>query len=178
MRPHPGNYRLLEQNLSSIQNCEVQNVALGRVTSKMNLNLDRHNSGNYSLNETAVPKDVFAGSIQVDVIDAAAEAERLLVGISAPLLYKSDTQGVDQTIAASLPPEFWRQAKVATFELWRLPDKDFDEDAFLEILKNFQFLRFETSFHEPVDLDQVRQFMRGSDMKFDDLYAWNESKNV
>ena len=67
---------------------------------------------------------------------------------------------------------------MATFELWRLPDKDFDEDAFLEILKNFQFLRFETSFHEPVDLDQVRQFMRGSDMKFDDLYAWNESKNV
>lgn len=176
--PHPGNYRLLEQNLSSIQNCEVQNVALGRVTSKMNLNLDRHNSGNYSLNETAVPKDVFAGSIQVDVIDAAAEAERLLAGISAPLLYKSDTQGFDQTIAASLPPEFWRQVKVATFELWRLPDKDFDEDAFLEILKNFQFLRFETSFHEPVDLDQVRQFMRGSDMKFDDLYAWNESKNV
>lgn len=171
--PHPGNYRLLERNLRSIPNCEVKNVALGHITSKMNLNLDRHNSGNYSLNKTAVLQDVFAGSINVDVINAAAEAERLLAEISDPFIYKSDTQGFDQIIASAMPPEFWKRVKLATFELWRLPEKNFDEDAFLEILKNFRFLRFETAFNQPVHPDEVMQFMRGSDMKFDDLYAWN-----
>lgn len=172
--PHPDNYRLLRLNLSAIDGVECMNSAIGETAGTMALHIDSKNAGNYSLTSHAIRADQSDASIEVDVLAAADEFSRIVREYEGPFIYKSDVQGYDAKIASLIPVEFWRRTRMASFELWRLPGNDYDEDAFARILDQFDHVMFESSFGREASSREVIAYLRGSDMKDDDLYAWRD----
>ena len=170
--PHPYNYRLLTENLAAIANVTAHNYAVGDARGSMTLHIDSQNAGNYSLSSHAVPAGQKGGGVTVDVRHAGEEFSRLAREIDGSVIYKSDAQGYDPKIAASIPMEFWSKVRMASFELWRLPDSDYDEEGFARVLGQFDHVMFESSFGRDASPAEVIQYLRGRDMKDDDLYVW------
>jgi len=168
--PHPGNFSLLERNLRGISRAKLHNVGLGRATSVLEFFIDPDNSGNYSLHVQAMPAQFDRVSVQ---IRRAADEEAKWLQHDAPIFYKSDTQGHDETIATSLSPEFWSRVRGAIFELWRIPGKEFDAQQFARILDGFDNKVFEKNPGHKITTAAVMKYLDAADHEFDDLLAWN-----
>lgn len=167
--PHPLNFRLLQRNLEGLARVKLHPYGLSDQQGVYPLHLDPENAGNYSLIANAVPMQ--HPSIQVRVQDAGRECDRWLADGRA-ILYKSDTQGFDETIACALAPDFWRQVKVAVFELWRLPGKQRDPQRFAQLLDTFPHRMFEKAPQTRLSTAEVLAYLDSTDGAFDDLYAW------
>lgn len=163
---------MLQHNLSCIPNVTAYNSAIAESAGTMTLHVDRMNAGNYSLATQAIPAGHAAESVDVSVLGTASEFARILDEIDGPFIYKSDAQGYDQKIAALIPDEFWKATRMASFELWRLPENDYDQDAFARALSWFNNLTLGSQFGRTVSPSEVIAYLQGEDMKSDDLFAW------
>jgi FkbM family methyltransferase len=169
--PHPANFSLLCRNLQGVQKARLSNFGLGRTTSTLDLYLDPDNSGNYSLNVNAMPKDFQRTS--VDIV-AAEDEEGKWLAHGHPVFYKSDTQGFDELIATSLSPDFWANVCGGIFELWRIPGKEYDVDKFVHIINGFDNKVFEKRPKVNVSSSEVMEYLRSADHQFDDLLFWRD----
>lgn len=172
--PHPTNFELLEHNLAGAPKCQLHNAGLSDTAGTLTLHVDVANSGNYSLFEGAVlPENkTLSGSVDVEVRDVAIEFSTLAENCDGSIIYKSDTQGLDQRIACAIPDEFWARTKLAVFELWRLPNNPYDVSAFSAVLDRFDNLRLQKAFDRPLTTAEVIEFLDADDRKHGDLYAW------
>lgn len=168
--PHPMNFRLLRRNLGGLARVTLHNYGLSDTEGVVELHLDPENAGNYSFNANAVPMQ--HASTQVRVREAAREIAHRLADDDRAILYKSDTQGFDETIACALDPAFWHRVKVAVFELWRLPGKRYDPGRFAQLLDTFPNKMLEKSPEARLSTAQILEYLDSTDGAFDDLYAW------
>jgi len=169
--PHPTNFALLRQNLSAWSNLQLNNFALADTNGHSDFFIDARNSGNYSLSHEAMEGGKYH-KISIPVNKAGEEITEIMKITESPFIYKSDTQGFDQKIACDFPLEFWNKVHCGIFELWRLPNNEYDEDTFCRVLESFEFLRFGNSFDRNVTPPEIISYLKGSDGTFDDLYVW------
>lgn len=168
--PNVLNFKLLSRNLGSLPSVLLHNYGLSDVAGSLDFHLDPGNAGNYSLNKSAMPANY--RSTKVDVKEAHAEGLRWLEENDGRFIYKSDTQGFDEVISTSLDITFWARVKAGIFELWRLPGKEYDPDKFSAVLDSFPNKVFEKAPKSNVSTKQVLAYLDGTDMQYDDLYAW------
>ena len=168
--PDPLNFRLLSRNLGGLERVALNNFGLSDEQGDFDLHRDPDNAGNCSLNAHAMPERF--QSTRVAVRKAGREMPRWLVPKDNAILYKSDTQGFDETIACALDPDFWQRVKVGIFELWRLPGKRYDRERLARMLDAFPNKMLEKAPQEHLSTGQVLQFLESADQAFDDLYVW------
>jgi FkbM family methyltransferase len=168
--PDPLNFRLLSRNLGGLGRVTLNNFGLSDEEGEFDLHRDPDNAGNSSLNAQAMPPRYH--STRVAIRKAASEMPRWLAPDDNAILYKSDTQGFDETIACALDTDFWQRVKVGIFELWRLPGKRYDRDRFAKLLDAFPNRMLEQAPQAMLSTRQVLQYLESTDRAFDDLYVW------
>jgi FkbM family methyltransferase len=167
--PHPVNFSLLTRNLQGIDRVQLSNFGLGNVTSTLDLYADSKNAGNYSLHLDAMPPSF--SKLSVNIVRASDEEPKWLQhGI--PIIYKSDTQGFDETIATSLSADFWSNVRGGIFELWRIEGKEYDKESFARILDRFANKVFEKHPNQNVTSAAIMRYLDSVDHQFDDLLFW------
>jgi FkbM family methyltransferase len=168
--PHPENYDYLRRNLAEWDvGPTLINAALSDIAGRLAFYEDPTNCGNNSLNVSAMPSN--RSQIDVEVLVAEIEERRWLAS-GLPIFYKSDTQGFDEKIAASLTLNFWSNVRCACFELWRIEKPEFDRDKFAAVLGSFPNRVFESNPNTLVGVTDVLHYLDGKDGKFDDLLCW------
>jgi FkbM family methyltransferase len=142
--PHPLHFQLLSRNLAHLQHCRLVQAAAGAAAGQMSFYEDMHNMGNYSLNIDAMRGREYRTSI---VECVRAHDEEFLSRLSPetaqlPIIWKSDTQGCDETIVTSLSDDFWSPVPVAVMEISRINRPKFDAARLSSILELFPIRRF------------------------------------
>jgi FkbM family methyltransferase len=169
VEPDPGNFRALTYNLLGFSDrVELHNVALGSADTVSEFYRDDENIGNYSLNPDAMRNRPFHSTV-VEVRDAGRWMVEALGQIDGPLLWKSDTQGLDEMIIAQTPLAIWERLDVALIELWRIQKPDFDRNAFAARLDLFPHRLLNQA---RVSTSEVIDYLAGDDWQFADLLLW------
>jgi FkbM family methyltransferase len=168
--PHPNNYSLLLKNLANINDVEANMFGLGAENSNLEFYLDPHNNGNYSLNKNAMTET--HGVIKVDIKNAGEESRKWMNSCVSDFIYKSDTQGHDETIVSAIDPLFWPRVKCGVLELWRIGGKEYNVDAFVRMLDSFPFKMFEKVPGKNVSSVDVLHFLNSDDGQSEDLLFW------
>lgn len=168
--PDPLNFRLLTRNLGPLQRVGLNAFGLSDEEGFLDFFIDPDNAGNLSLNRNAMPERHEA--TRVAIRNAGAEVPGWIGHDRQAIVYKSDTQGLDETIACAIDPDFWQHVKVGIFELWRLPGKRYDHDRFAKILDAFPNKIFEKDPKTNLSSTKILRYLDGSDREFDDLYVW------
>jgi FkbM family methyltransferase len=168
--PHPNNFSLLLKNLSNLKDVELNMYGLGTQNAMLEFYLDPNNNGNYSLNKNAMSE--MHGQINVDIKNAAEESRKWMIDSKQSFIYKSDTQGYDETIISAIDPLFWSRVKCGVIELWRIEGKDYDVDSFIRMLDSFPCKMFEKVPGKNVSSLEVLQFLNSNDGISEDLLFW------
>src|SRR5262249_38879529 len=87
----------------------------------------------------------------------------------APIVWKSDTQGHDETIMCRLSDDFWRRVRVGVFEIFRIERPAYDPSRFAAILNRFPIRRFSDAPNIPVSVAEILTYAQGDDGAARDL---------
>ena len=171
--PSPENIGHLESNVAALP-ARVCGFGLGAEDGTLTFYRDTMNGGNYSFIASAVegrPFDTIEAPIRrisPDLLSRMApEGAR-----ANPFFWKSDTQGMDETLMSSLPLEFWARVNIAMFEAWRIDKPAYDRAAFRAVLENFPHIYFKgarRSVLRESTVDAVLDFLDGTDRKWGDV---------
>jgi FkbM family methyltransferase len=171
IEPDPGNFSALSFNMAKFERSTVRsyNVALGVLDSAAEFYRDRQNIGNYSLNIDAMRNQPFE---QTTVTVAATERwmREMLPG-SMAIIWKSDTQGFDETIISLAPWEVWNRVRYAIIELSRINKPMFDIAEFRRKIDSFPNKSIGLS-RRPASIDEIVDYLSGNDGSHEDLYLW------
>ena len=170
--PHPQNFHYLRRNLKHLEQCYLQQTALGPFEGELVFFEDTHNIGNYSLNADAMQGKEHRTSV---VRCTKATMENLVAPLPEsvrhlPILWKSDTQGFDETIVTMLPDEFWSKVRAGVMEIWRIDRPAFDAHRLASILREFDVLHFGDSPALKVSAEDVVRYAEGRDGGSRDLH--------
>jgi|JI10StandDraft_1071094.scaffolds.fasta_scaffold09731_10 FkbM family methyltransferase len=171
--PDPTNFACLQHNLAGFPRVAAHNIALGDQDGTMELFLDKTNSGNFSLSSGAMEGHEYNVEV-VQVRAAHALLQQIMVATPQDrhFIYKSDTQGYDEYIAALLPDGFWSRVDVVVMEISRMQKPVVDADRFRALLESFPHRRFGHDKAE-VQVDEVIAFAMGpTDNRYVDLVLW------
>ncbi len=169
--PNPENHRLLCQNLRHLSQCTAIQAALGSEDGVLDFYEDTTNFGNYSMVEKAMHGSSFRTS---KVKCLTATAENVLGAfspgtISYPILWKSDTQGFDETIVTTLPDSFWERVHAGVMEVWRIEKPAVDYPRLATILGRFPNRYFAGAPDRILSTDEIIQYSKGTDYSHQDL---------
>lgn len=171
--PDPTNYSCLKHNLDFHPNAICRNIALGNRKGEMEFFLDNTNSGNFSLVQSAMASHSFTKEV-VDVEDANQVFNELELHLDPDwrLIYKSDTQGLDELIVSSIDSSFWSRVDVVLIEIYRIKKPEFDLERFRSFLEGFRNRSLE-GIGEGLSVDEIMAFVDASpDNSFCDLVLW------
>ena len=169
--PHPENHGCLVHNMAPFPQAIISNVALGADAGVLDFHLDPINSGNYSLNPSAMPPGSAYTTMRVPVKDAHAEAQVWLAA-GLPIFYKSDTQGHDEAIATSIGIPLWEKVFAGIFELWRIEKPSWSTEKMTRVLDLFPYKRFLQDPGVPISTADILSYVAGSDGAFKDVLFW------
>lgn len=170
VEPDSRNFEAMRANLAPFVELDLTlfPFALASASGQATLFRDRDNIGNFSLNPDAMRNRQF-DQAEVPVIDAQDWARQHLAG-SERIILKTDTQGMDETIATRIPLDVWRRVRFACIEIWRIEKPAFDQRLFREIVESFPYRFFRGVENGPVD--DILEYASGTDWQFYDLYLW------
>ncbi|WP_020174880.1 FkbM family methyltransferase [Methyloferula stellata] len=169
--PDPENFAYLTRNLQAFPNLKKNNYGLGLRDEKLEFYRDRTNSGNYSLNKSAMPQDDSFDKTTIEVKGAKAACKKWAAS-GLPIFYKSDTQGHDEAIATSTDPKIWKSVFAGIFELWRIEKPEFSLETFRAILDQFPNKVFLQEPARMLTTDEVIVYIQGRDGHYRDLGFW------
>jgi FkbM family methyltransferase len=138
--PEPRNFECLVHNLASFDG-EVNAIqaAISNISGAVDFYLDPRNCGNYSLAINAMPMNY--KKMSVEAKDVAIECVAWMKG-DMRIFYKSDTEGLDELVAASIRPELWPRVFAGMIEIWNIQKPPFDRAAFASVLDQFPHKAF------------------------------------
>jgi FkbM family methyltransferase len=168
----PGNFAALCHNLAHVPRAGIalHNVALADRDATMTWYRDAANFGNYSLNADAMRGQEFS-TVTVEAVETGAFLAAVMdLPADARIIWKSDTQGYDETIVTRVPDALWDRVDLAILELWRIAKPGFDRDIFRHRLAAFANLSI--GVDRPVGVEEVMDYIAGEDYAFEDLYLW------
>lgn len=170
--PHPGNFRMLQRNLGHLPKAVLIQAAMARDEGELRFYEEVQNAGNYSLNEDAMRGKEYRTS----VVRCVAASEQEILGHlphelrALPLLWKSDTQGYDETIMCSLPDSFWGRVHAGVMEMWRIDRPAFDRARLGHILSGFTVRRFSHDPARNLSVEEILEYSAGSDYGHADVF--------
>lgn len=133
--PESRNFDCLTHNLAPFgERIIATQAAVSNSAGQMEFYLDPTNSGNFSLAVDAMPPSYT--KITVETRDVAAEASRWL-DAKQRIFYKSDTEGLDELVAAAIPLDVWQHIFAGMIEIWNIKKPDYDGARFASILDQF-----------------------------------------
>jgi FkbM family methyltransferase len=131
--PEPQNFGCMSHNLKPFSDrVTMIEAAVSNRSGPTELYLDPTNNGNFSLAVDAMPPNF--GKILVDVRDVAIECETWGKG---RIFYKSDTEGLDEQVAAAIRPDVWQRVFAGIMEIWPITKPAVDRALFAAILDRF-----------------------------------------
>ncbi|WP_116809839.1 FkbM family methyltransferase [Steroidobacter cummioxidans] len=170
--PHPGNFQLLKRNLSHLPQCHLVQAAVGTAEGQLTFYEDQRNAGNYSLNLSAMRNTEYRTSVvhclpatEAQLLAPLDEGLRLL-----PMIWKSDTQGFDELIMATLPDEFWARVHGGVMEISRVERPPFDRARLRSILAMYPIRRFGHELDRNVSVNEILGYAEGDDDQHRDLF--------
>ena len=138
------------------ENLTFFNFALGERTEKKVIFMDKLNVGNSSLLESVIPKSTVS-RFEIDVKNAYDFFEEKLP-LFDRLIVKSDIQGFDALVLASLSGNLWNRVDAAVIEVWALPEIRIEDVLKLsERMKSFD-LGWSAESIGKITLDEVKNF--------------------
>ena len=170
--PHAANFAYLRRNLAHLPCCHLVEAAVGAAEGTHPLFADDANSGNCSLLADAVRGARHRTSV-VRAVPATVEA--LLASVpptfaDAPLLWKSDTQGLDEAIVTALPDAFWARVHAGVMELWRIARPAADRARLGAILQGFPVRRLSDAPEREASVEEILDYVAGDDRRQQDLF--------
>lgn len=171
--PDPTNFACLEHNLRGLKGVVAHKVALGDKDGEMDLFQDTTNSGNFSLSQGAMEGHEFTREVvQVRCAEVLIQEITDAVPAHQRFVYKSDTQGFDEYIAALLPAGFWSRVDVVVMEISRMQKPPVNAERFKALLESFPHRRFGHESRE-LTVPEVLEFAMGpTDNRYADLVLW------
>ncbi|MGH7069370.1 MAG: FkbM family methyltransferase [Acetobacteraceae bacterium] len=168
--PHPLNFATLSRNLAHLENCSLVQAAVGTVAGQLTFYEDIYNTGNYSLSLGAMDGREYRTN-KVECV--RAHDEEFLQRLSAetaqlPIIWKSDTQGLDEIIVTSLSDDFWSRVPVALMEISRMNRPALDAARLSGFLERFPIRRFGSS-PKLLSVEEILRFADGTDGSHQDL---------
>jgi FkbM family methyltransferase len=131
--PEPQNFACMGHNLKPFGDRVMMiEAAVSNSSGQMEFYLDPTNNGNFSLAVDAMPPNF--GKIVVDVRDVAIESATWGEG---RIFYKSDTEGLDEQVAAAIRPDVWQRVFAGIMEIWPIKKPVVDRSSFAAILDRF-----------------------------------------
>jgi FkbM family methyltransferase len=168
LEPDPGNYEALCFNLARPLGAITRTypIGLGEKDGRVTFFRDNENCGNYSIHADAMRGRPFTETT-VDILAAGPWLERNL-RCGGPILWKSDTQGNDETIVSQIPWQTWHRIQIAIIELWRV-HKGAPVVGFLERVAGMPNRRLGA---DVVSVEEIKAYIEGDDWQHEDLYLW------
>lgn len=116
--PDPEIFLLLQKNLPKNNKVNLVNSAIGDKNETGDFFIDQNHPSSSSLLASSLPKKYYnAHKTTVEILSAKLESKKWLSKDSL-IFYKSDTQGYDQTIAATLGIDFFKNVDAALIEVF------------------------------------------------------------
>lgn len=170
--PHPANFRFLTRNLAHLPHCHLLQAAVGATEGELRFYEEVGNVGNYSLNLDAMRGKRYRTSVVRCVrADEAQLLGQLPEPLRAhPLIWKSDTQGFDETIMTSLPDSFWNRVHAGVMEIWRIERPAFDRERLGIVLGGFNVRRFGDEPLRNLAVEEILSYTSGTDYRHRDLF--------
>ena len=137
--PAPDNLRHLRRNLAPLPAADIHAFGLHAEEGTLTFHIDHGNAGNCSFNPAAVagrPHSVVEVPIRRldDVLfDELLRPEQK----SRRLIWKSDTQGLDELLMTQMSDDFWSRVDLVFFEGWRVEKPEWDRDRLAAIIGSF-----------------------------------------
>jgi len=168
--PKTTNFELAAANLKSFTNASLFNFGLADVNETIDVSVNLTNSGNISLNKNAI-LNITCGTEKVEIRrpDISKEPFSTIIKNHNSLVYKSDTEGLDEVIFTQLGTNFWKKIQCAMLEISRIPDKKTDYDKMNEIFKNHFSKIYSTNKNSFLDFSEYVTYSSGTDRTFDDI---------
>jgi FkbM family methyltransferase len=134
--PEHENFACLAHNLAPFDcKTHIIEAAISNSDGKAEFYIDPTNSGNYSLAASAMPPSY--SKITVKTVDISNECTAWLETQNR-IFYKSDTEGLDEWVAALIHPDFWDHVFGGMIEIWNIANKpSYDLAAFSSMLDKF-----------------------------------------
>lgn len=159
--PETSNLESLRWNIAPLNNAAAFPVAISDKDSVATLHVDLGNAGDCSLDRLPDGiKRAGVSSQEVTLVSGATAYDmiRQLHGVEERIVWKSDTQGHDLTIMASMPRELWARVCVAMVEVRCSTVSDDTLRRFLEIAEDFPYRSWIKRGEQSITLDQLRTF--------------------
>jgi FkbM family methyltransferase len=169
--PHPEHYNKLKKNFQNISKVSFHNNALGDKNEQTKFYTDTDNAGQFSLIKDRM-KAQYA-EIKVDVLSANLESKSWLLEDN-PIIYKSDTEGMDIRIATNLEDDFWDKVAFGFIEITKKDYVNFDEYKFINILKKFNKKVFTTNLIKNLKSIEIINYLKSENREEVDLYLWKD----
>ena len=168
--PEKRNLARLAWNVRSLPNVHIIPNAVSDRDADGLLHVDLGNAGDCSLEDLPTRKRSGVEAQVVPMISGAT-AFRSISEHRSPgdrVIWKSDTQGHDLTVLASMPAELWPETDVATLELRASSATDEEIDSLLTIASQFPNRSSVKRGERPISIEQLESFCRRrSESEFD-----------
>lgn len=167
----PANFNALQYNLSGLENgrSKLWNLALSDSNGEMRFFRDRDNFGNYSLNYDAMRDRPYDTTV-VQAVDTSDWMRKHVPHSGQRIIWKSDTQGVDELVISRTPIDVWDRVDAAIIELWRIKKLPYDRDAFVARIDRFPNKSIGPSTRSTTS--DILAYLDGDDWQHADLYLW------
>jgi FkbM family methyltransferase len=171
--PEPANFACMVHNLKPFgDRVTMIEAAISDRAGQMEFYLDPTNNGNFSLAVDAMPPGF--SKITVEVRDVGTESA---AWSGERIFYKSDTEGLDEQVAAAIPPDIWQRVFAGVMEIWPIKKPAVDTASFAAILDRFPNKAFlanaDTKVSETaVTTADVLKYMASGNRLHRDLGFW------
>lgn len=168
--PNKSNYQLLKKNLEPFGTVDTYNVGISDKDGTVEFFVDTTNSGNLSVNKDAMLDYQYAVE-KIDLIHPNSINSPFpeIMQNHQTFVYKSDTQGLDESIFSSFDINFWDKVECALLEIYRLPGKQVDYEKIEEIFNHCFTRIFSLNRKEFIGFDEFREYSKGEDEAYDDF---------
>ena len=134
IEPEESNFELLKKNLGNIKKVVFYNLALtNKYINRQKIYLNKNNFGDYSLlKKSTISKIVKC--MNINLFFRKVEKKYNINNV----IYKSDTQGLDEILIMSLEKKYFNKIKILILEISNFDFLGKNLNAFLNLITNFK----------------------------------------
>ena len=134
VEPEKTNFELLKKNLGNIKKVIFYNLALtNKYINHQKIYLNKNNFGDYSLLKKSTISKIIK-CMNINLFFKKVEKKYNINNI----IYKSDTQGLDEILIMSLEKKYFNKIKILIIEISNFDFLEKNLNAFLNLIKNFE----------------------------------------
>lgn len=133
--PDEKNFNCLKKNLHGYKNVELFNYGLGKRNITRKLYVNPHNSGDSTF---ITKRKNFTISI---IKNINSFLKKKISKNNDPIIYKSDTQGMDEEIFLAINEEYRNKIKIAIIEISNFKYINQNQELFFNKIKKFKIFR-------------------------------------